>query len=82
MSIKELHRFARGLKFKRGWFQAHRRHPHYDLTTERALGRALEAGAVRVSSRELVRRMARWPCKMLDAVGQSDEELLAWLRRQ
>lgn len=45
-TIEELHEFAQELLgFQEEWFQGHRRHPHYDLTTQRAFQRAIEAGA-------------------------------------
>jgi len=53
-----LHRFARGIGLRRSWFQSGR-FPHYDLTSERMVTRALKAGACRVESRELVRLMRR-----------------------
>ena len=49
--LEELHRFARRIGLKRQWFQR----GHYDLTTRRARERAIEAGAVRMSTRELVK---------------------------
>jgi hypothetical protein len=56
-SLEELHAFAQSMSLKRYWFQVHRSHPHYDLTTARASERALQYGAIRVTGRELVRRM-------------------------
>lgn len=58
-SIEELHAFALNMGLRRHWFQVHRLHPHYDLTTSLALNRALSRGAYNVSSKELVRRMVR-----------------------
>jgi hypothetical protein len=46
-SAEELHAFAARLGLRREWYQGGR-HPHYDLTTERARQRALAAGAVLV----------------------------------
>ena len=65
-SEEELHRFARRLGFKASWYQAHGRHPHYDLTTGRAAARAIRAGAKLVSRDVLVRsawwrQRERWP---------------------
>lgn len=56
--LEELHEMAVNIGLKREWFQNHPRHPHYDLSP---LGRelAIEAGAVPVSSRELVKRCSR-----------------------
>lgn len=52
--LDELHAFARRVGLRREWFQDGPR-PHYDLTTHRALERALHAGAKRVSRRAAVR---------------------------
>lgn len=50
-----LHAFARSLGVPRMAFHSHADHPHYDLRDHhRAL--AVAAGAVEVSSKELVRR--------------------------
>jgi hypothetical protein len=49
-SLDELHAFAHGIYLVKGWFQDGR-HPHYDLTTRRAVKRALRAGAVEVDKR-------------------------------
>lgn len=55
-TLQELHDFAhKKLKLKREWFQDHIRHPHYDLTTQRARKRAIRAGAQVISTRELIR---------------------------
>ncbi len=50
----ELHFFAKKIKLKRKWYQNKNKHPHYDLTTKRAITRALEAGAIKVSTKELI----------------------------
>jgi len=50
-TIDELHRFAEKMNLKRLWFQDHR-HPHYDLTTKRAVMRAISGGATMVTPRE------------------------------
>jgi hypothetical protein len=52
-SVDELHAFAQRIGLKRVWFQDHR-HKHYDLTTGRMLNKALAAGAVMRTTRELV----------------------------
>jgi hypothetical protein len=56
-SIEELHEFAESLGLRREWFQR-KSVPHYDLTGEH-YERALERGAILVSSREIVRRAVR-----------------------
>ncbi len=35
--IDELHAMAEKLELRRGWFQDHPRHPHYDLTRRNPL---------------------------------------------
>ena len=54
-TLEELHEFAKRLGFKRHWFQEHARHPHYDLTTNGALRRALEKGAKLIAAQEVIR---------------------------
>jgi len=55
-SEQELHEFARKLGLKRRWYQDHPKHPHYDLTTERARQRALSLGAEKVKATEILKR--------------------------
>jgi hypothetical protein len=57
---EELHAFAAKMGFKREWFQCHSHHPkrtrpHYDLTTPRAVKRAITAGAQKVTGIYLLR---------------------------
>jgi hypothetical protein len=54
-SLDELHCFAKKIGLKREWFQAHDKHPHYDLTTTRKRHLAILHGATLVSSKEIVR---------------------------
>lgn len=56
-SIDELHAFAACMDLKRHWFHNRRGryHPHYDLTTNAKLDRAIEEGAVGVSPADLTR---------------------------
>ncbi|KKN06478.1 hypothetical protein LCGC14_1076950 [marine sediment metagenome] len=58
-SLAELHKFAQSMGLERHWFQVHREHPHYDLTTLDAYRRALRHGAVKVTARELAKCMIR-----------------------
>jgi len=44
-SEEELHAFASKIGLKKEWYQCHPDHPHYDLTTSRAMKRAVYAGA-------------------------------------
>lgn len=63
-SIEELHSFAEDMGLKREWFQE-KRILHYDLTTTRAKNRAIEMGAILVSSREIVSEgIRRFPIKL------------------
>ncbi len=52
--VDELHAFAMGIGLKRSWFQDHPRLPHYDLTPG-VRARAVRAGAIEVSCREMVK---------------------------
>lgn len=51
--LERLHAVAAEIGLKREWFQAHSNHPHYDLTPKRRI-MALKAGAVEISSREML----------------------------
>ncbi len=53
-TLDELHKFAQAMGLKREWFQNHRRHPHYDLTTKRAVSRVILKGAVCVDAEKIV----------------------------
>lgn len=56
-SIAELHAFAANISIAKCWFHKGARHPHYDITSaERSA--ALEAGALAVTSKELIRATA------------------------
>lgn len=50
----ELHAFAKKMGLKREWFQQQSRWPHYDLTTKRALNRALKMGVKTVASTTII----------------------------
>lgn len=53
--IEELHDFARSIGLPRMAFHGRAKHPHYDVrAADRA--RAIAAGAIEVTSKELVRR--------------------------
>ncbi len=54
-SIEELHAFALQIGIPRFAFHGHARHLHYDLRAD-GRARAVAAGAIEVSSKELVRR--------------------------
>ena len=54
--LPELHRFAQSVGLKLNWFQRHRRHPHYDITTPRMFGRILNRNrVVMVSTKQLLK---------------------------
>ncbi len=68
----ELHAFARKLGLRRSWFQDRRSGwEHYDLTTERAIERAVAAGAKMISRRELVKMQPGY--KRLSVVEKQNE---------
>jgi hypothetical protein len=54
-NLDELHVFAAKIGLKRAWFQDHARVPHYDLRPGKRL-LAVKAGAIQVSSVELVQK--------------------------
>ncbi len=54
-----LHKFASRLGLRRRWHQSNGAYPHYDLTSENKRAIAIEHGAVRVSTRELITLMRR-----------------------
>lgn len=56
--VLELHRLAAKIGMKRSWFQNRPNLPHYDLRPSMR-AKAIAAGAVAVSSLELVRRCRR-----------------------
>jgi hypothetical protein len=53
ISADELHAFAKKIGLQRRWYQE-KRIPHYDLTTDRKVRKAMKAGAILVDARELV----------------------------
>jgi len=55
ISDAELHRFAKTIGLKREWFQDKKRHPYYDLTTERKIKLALLCGAKMMHKREMIK---------------------------
>ena len=55
-NLEELHEFAEKIGLKQEWFQntQNKNHPHYDLTTQNMIEKAIENGANLVSSKEIV----------------------------
>jgi hypothetical protein len=60
-SLEELHAFARRIGLPQRWLHPTPRHPHYDLLAPWAKERAMKAGAVLKSSRELVQILRTCP---------------------
>jgi hypothetical protein len=52
--MTELHQFAQGIGLKQAWFQNCQEHPHYDLALSMRT-KALEAGAVAISTSDMIR---------------------------
>lgn len=52
-NVTELHAFAKRLGLKREWFQADRKHPHYDIVPS-VHRKALKLGAILMTCREQV----------------------------
>jgi hypothetical protein len=53
-TLDELHAFAESIGMKRSWFQDHPRHPHYDTISKGKKSKAIKAGAILISSKEIV----------------------------
>lgn len=54
-SLIELHDFANKIGLKRHYFHGVRKkHPHYDLTNSTIYIKAIEAGAITVTSKEII----------------------------
>lgn len=56
-SIEELHEFAASINLHKSYYRNPRKkkHPHYDLMSERVRKAAFENGAILVTDREIVR---------------------------
>lgn len=59
--LEDLHDFASGIGLKRTWFQDKPNYPHYDLTTNNAIKRAIRAGATHISPKEIVKKLKHAP---------------------
>ena len=57
-TLKELHDFARKIKMPILWFRNRQDMPHYDLTAGKRT-KAIRAGAIEISSKELVNRLSK-----------------------
>lgn len=54
-SLQTLHEFAQSIGLGRHFYEGIRKgHPHYDLTTKKRLQSALDAGAITISSKDLL----------------------------
>jgi hypothetical protein len=59
-SITELHEFASKIELKRCYFHGVRKkHPHYDLTNKIIKDKAIENGAILISSKEIVKHFKK-----------------------
>lgn len=58
--LSELHRFAKAVGLKLSWFQRHKRHPHYDITTPRMLGKILSKNRMVMMSTRRLLVECRW----------------------
>lgn len=71
--MEELHRMATKIGLKRSWFQGQNvRHPHYDLRPSKRM-LAIKAGAVPVSSAELLQRCTVHEPALVGPVGDDKE---------
>lgn len=61
---EELHKFAKEIGLKRDWFQANPKHPHYDLLSKVMVWRALNSGAIKTTTREMLEK-----CKKSNLTG-------------
>ncbi|WP_233518855.1 DUF4031 domain-containing protein [Paraburkholderia xenovorans] len=73
-SLDELHRFAKSLGLKRGWFQAKASLPHYDITVE-VRDLALSRGAVQADRRMLVLRGRQLKFELQESLLKADSQL-------
>lgn len=53
VSISELHEFAELVGIKRGWFDANKKHPHYDIP-RKLVQVVYEKGAIKTTSKHIV----------------------------
>lgn len=56
-SENELHRFAKKVGLKRGWFQGKGRYPHYDILSKKILWRVVCEGIEICSGKDLIRKI-------------------------
>ena len=57
--VEELHAMAHAIGLKRGWFQDHPLHPHYDLRPSKRI-LAVKNGAIEVSRQEIVKKCSSY----------------------
>jgi hypothetical protein len=55
--LDELHSFAKSIGLQRRWFQNRLRHPHYDLISKIIVQRALEKGAIKTTTRDMLEKV-------------------------
>jgi hypothetical protein len=56
-NLNELHEFAIKIGLKKEWFQDHK-FQHYDIWNSK-LNKALENGAIKISSKEIIKKLRR-----------------------
>ncbi|HIE1649692.1 TPA: DUF4031 domain-containing protein [Burkholderia cenocepacia] len=73
-SLDELHRFAKSLGLRRGWFQAQASLPHYDVTVE-VRDVALSRGAMQADRRTLVLHGRRLKLELQESLAKAESQL-------
>jgi len=56
-NMEELHTFAKEIGLQRSWFQANPRHPHYDLLSKLMVKRALDKGAIKTTTKDMLEKI-------------------------
>lgn len=56
-NLDELHEFAKRIGLQTRWFQSNPRHPHYDLISKIMVQRALEKGAIKTTTRDMLEKV-------------------------
>lgn len=81
-SLDELHGYANKIKLKRGWFESHWRHPHYDIVNKS--GESFKGKKEIVMSDPLVKKVSKREivdlCRVRYCFPQNEKELEEWNR--
>lgn len=56
-NLDELHEFAKGIGLQPRWFQSNPRHPHYDLMSKIMVQRALDKGAIKTTTKDMLEKV-------------------------